>query len=511
MLEVKKQKETSVKLQDILIRLEELIVKGKHTECRKILASYNVRKIPRELAVRFGEFAFRINLPLQALKTLQHIIYPENTFAKPASDKEKLIYSTALFKLGAVREALEILDTINPSIEPEALFARSGAHFYNWDYAAGIPFLKEYINAKNIAPYRQLVGKLNLAAGYVSLSDWRAAQTLLEELQAQCAANSYNLLHGNCCELLAQVQLFQGHFEEAIVFLEKAKLSLKDQNGLYLLVVEKWLIFCRSRKFGPKDELENLTNLRSRAIELCNWNTVRECDLIEALVTEDEEILRKVIIGTPSELYRQRARKLFGSHLISKGQYLLHVGGAGGENEKPSVFDPYKQSRKGEALYEKPLLLSLFDALTQDFYQPSTLGFLFQKIYNTEKFNPLTSPSRVLRLLIRLNRWFIQNESPLRVDFKKSEFRIVSDKSIFITIQRGSNLSVREGKFHELKAHFSGRLFSASQVSTALKISETGSRRLLREAVKNGDVLKSGQGRATSYQLMTHKKRSRSA
>lgn len=82
-------------------QLEELVVRGDHEQCRKLLSPLPPKKIPREHAAKFGEYSYRVNLPLLSLKFLEPILFPENSFAVPASEKERLVYATALFKLGA--------------------------------------------------------------------------------------------------------------------------------------------------------------------------------------------------------------------------------------------------------------------------------------------------------------------------------------------------------------------------------------------------------------------------
>jgi hypothetical protein len=243
-------------------------------------------------------------------------------------------------------------------------------------------------------------------------------------------------------------------------------------------------------KNAHPDDLNHLKSLREKAFQLGHWNTVRECDLFAGLVTKDADLIRKVIMGTPYEPYRRRVRKLFDTNLIAKGQYdLLLTDGAPRSSETP-VFDPNKKGEAPEALYEKPLLLALYNAITEDFYQPANLGILFQKIYPEEKFNPYSSPARVLGLLKRLNEWFHENSYPIEVSFKKSEFRLVSSRPIVLVVQRGLQLTVTDGKIGELKNRFQSKTFSTAEVCEVLGISKTSANRLLAAALKEGKLIK---------------------
>lgn len=510
---------------ELCSHLETLVVNGQHEQCRGKLNELNPKKFPRSIAVSIAEFAMRVNMPLYTLKVLQHIVYPESTLLTAPTSKEKVIYSTALIGLGALREAIEILDSIDPESEPESLLHRAGANLCDWDYAEAVPHLKKFIQFPGVAPYKRLVGKVNLAAAMIGMSDWALAKEILDQVQIECEANSHRLLLGNCFELKAQIEIFQGNYVKGEEYLAMAALCLKEQGGIFYMYVQKWQIICECLKLSQIDEekarlhLQKLDSLKTQAFELRHWNTVRECDLFEALVLKNENLFKKVIMGTPSEYYRQRARKLYGLNLYSLGQFQLLLGENKGVLEKSNnviqaelkVFDPYKKERKGKALHEKPMLLNLYEGLMQDFYQPFSLGTLFQKIYPQEKFNPFTSPARVLQLLRRLNSWFIENECPLRVEFKKSEFRLTAVNEILVQVQRGEKLTSESGKLTALKEKFQDASFSVCQASEVLGLSEVSIRRLLSKAIKDGKVVKEQKRQGLMYKMTTRKSRKKVA
>lgn len=495
--------------------LDTLVLAGNHGECRKILNSSLPRKVPRIWASRFGEIAFRVHHPAYTLKILHRFIYPENSFDPASTDREKIVYSSALYTFGAIHEALDILKGVSSENEPEAWFHMAGAHFCAWNYAAGIPFFKKYIHSIQVTPYKRLVGKVNLAAASIFIGDWDQANELLVDVERECEIHSYRLLLGNCYELKAQVQFFNGHYNKALELLDQALPLLIDQGGFYSLYAEKWMIICRCFKTRDPAELIKLEALRTKALGLGHWNTVRECELFAAIVTKNEDLIRKVIMGTPSELYRQRVRKLYGTKIIARGQYQLFLG-APENGEKDSdpcslVFDPFKKQGKAEALYEKPLLFSLYNALTEDFYQPCNIGILFKTIYPGEKFNPYSSPARVLQLLRRLNKWFSENDCPLHVIFKKSEFRLATRKNILLTVQRGVLLTSSDGNIRELKNYFNERMFSSREACQVLEISKTSMNRLLGEALADGKLVKEKSGRGRPYYFPTMKQKKKVA
>ncbi len=482
--------------------LEKLVIDGHHDDFRQLLDDIPLREVTRDRAPSLARLALRTHHSIYALKCLYRFIVPENTFEKPATDKEKMIYAYALLNLGALDEAFEILETVDAQAEPEVLFYKSLGYFKQWNYAKSIPVLKEFIGAKNITPYRRLVGEVNLAAAYICEFEWVSARPLIDKIKESCLAGDYILLLGNSYELEAQFYFFQGQYQEALCCLEKAAELLQNQSGIYLFLVEKWICLCRCFQAPTNENLEHLEVLRSQSIQSNFWDTNREFDLFESILKKDEALVRKIIMGTPSEHYRQRARQLFGKVIKPQGQFELLLGG----DQSDLSFDPFKSNKNGEALSHKPHLLAMFEALTLDFYKPSYLGSLFKYIYPDEKFNPSTSPQRLMKLMTRLDRWFEENAWPLRVQFKKSEFALRADAPVRVVIQRGKKVSSSDAKWLELKEIFKGRGFSVTQITQELKVSKSSAQRMIREALAQSRIISVGGGRSTTYRFSFQKK-----
>ncbi len=496
---------------DLYKEVDDLVVRGEHGIVKSKLDKINPRSIPRSHAFLLAEIAWRASYPLFALKLLHPIVYPQNAFVKLATDKEKINYASALINLGAVDEALEIFDNINFEVEPEALLRRSFALFKKWEYKEAIPLLNKYIQHPQITPYKRVIGKVNLAAALVDQCDWIKSQELLSEIKTECLKNSYLLLLGNCLELQAQVQIYQLRFAQAIVILKEAQKYLIDQKGSFSLFVEKWLAICQCFEKNDGESLKDLRLLKKKAFELSNWESVRDCELFEGLATENQELVKKVLLGTPHESYRQRVRRLYGKNIVSRGNYNLILG-ENGLAQPAKVFSPYESVHGCEPLYKKPLLLSLFVALTTDFYKPSHVGLLFQRIYPEEKFNPFSSPKRVLMLIRRLNKWFSINENSLRVQFKKSEFCLISnaEQPVCVLIHRSKKLSKSNGQLEQLKELFVGRTFSIKQVSSKMGLSITTAKSLVLKELASGQLQKVTTSRPIHYKLV-HKSIRKSA
>ncbi|MBK7961564.1 MAG: hypothetical protein IPK04_10435 [Bdellovibrionales bacterium] len=159
-------------------------------------------------------------------------------------------------------------------------------------------------------------------------------------------------------ELQAQVKIFQFHFSQAIPILNQVQEYLKNQNGSYSLFVEKWLAICFCFQNKNSDSLQSLKLIKKKSAELGNWESARECDLFEAIATDNQDLAKKVLLGTPHESYRQRIRRLYGKNIVSRGNFYLNLDGNGGPNPTKR-FNPYESYNQSEALFKKPLLLSL--------------------------------------------------------------------------------------------------------------------------------------------------------
>lgn len=491
--------------ESLLSDFEKLVVAGEHERCRLQLDSLSQREISRELAPRFAQLANRVHHPVFAMKLLYQFVFPDNSFARPASVQEKSVYAYSLLNLGASKEALDLLESIDATFDPEVFLQRAFAHFKNWDYLKSLPSLDAFIASENLSPYRKLVGQVNLAAAYISLGRWSAADQLLQFIEQQCIAGDFYLLLGNCYELQAQAHFFQKKYHLALSCLEKGIEILKNQKGLYLIFVEKWMIICRCFLEPTENHLDQLRLTREKAYQENYWETARECDLFEGILTHDETLIRKVLMGTPSDHYCQRARELFGPKAFRRsGEYSLLLQGAR-QGLVTRSFNPYNAGSKGERLSEKKYLLALFEALTLDFYKPSYLGSLFKIIYPDEKFNPNTSPQRVLQLLKRLNQWFKNHNWPIYVQFKKSEFALKAHESISITIYRGRRVTHLSQTTADVRKIFRGRTFTAAQFSRAMGFSKSSGYQMMQKLLAQGKVISVGKGRGTSYQFTQSK------
>lgn len=492
----------------LLTTLERLVVASDHGLVKKALSEINFRQVPRVHTVSLAEISWRISEPLLALKVLNRVLFPKNELSTQATTREKFVYATALSYLGASREAFSILESIDTKKEPEVLLRKALALFSEWRYADAIPLLHDFHQRTDVAPYRSLIGKVNLAAALIVEKHFDEASLLLTEIQSLCEIGGYALLSGNAFEMQAQIAFFKGDYARALANLENSKSRLKNQGGQFALFAEKWTVLSYAFRDRTPAGLLELRKFKQKAFALRQWETVRECDLFESALQQDIHLAKTLVLGTPFESYRRRIRNFVGKKMLANGRGELHLG-TEFQDRQTFIFDPYSVQQGGASLHTQRRLLALYDALTNDFYKPSHVGLLFERIYSDEKFNPFSSPKRVLSLIHRLNSWFRTQQVPLRVQLKKSEFRLQSDgdQHVIAKVQRGQRLSKEAGGVSLLRDHFKQRTFSSQKVAVALNISKTSAQNLIAHGLRQQVIIQLGNGRSTRY-AWNSKKRS---
>src|SRR5205823_3880405 len=109
---------------------------------------------------------------------------------------------------------------------------------------------------------------------------------LLAGLVERTREGEHWLLHGNALELAAQSAFDEARFDEARRLVGEAETVLGAHGGLDAFYVEKWkamldyVVAPRRRGHGGP-----LDAVRRKARELHHWETIRDCDRLQALHT----------------------------------------------------------------------------------------------------------------------------------------------------------------------------------------------------------------------------------
>src|SRR5262249_52584108 len=121
--------------------IDSCIKEGKSAEAwRRISSAMNSRP-PREYRVKLAVLARRAGKPNLALRILAPIVRPERKLLFVPTDLEKAEYAATLSRIGAVDEALSLLNSLDGTKLPEVSAYKSLALVSHWRYAETIPLL----------------------------------------------------------------------------------------------------------------------------------------------------------------------------------------------------------------------------------------------------------------------------------------------------------------------------------------------------------------------------------
>jgi hypothetical protein len=251
----------------------------------------------------------------------------------------------------------------------------------------------------------------------------------------------------------------RGRWKDAERYLSEAEAALGESGGLDELFVQKWRAVAQILQ-NPR-EVNPLKKVRQRALQLKHWETVRDCDLFLCVARKDEALFRHLYFGTPWEEFRSRLVREFGAHPEVERS---HEWNLSDRATAPVLEVPFE--KKGMVLQK------LFAVLCSDFYRPIRLATIHAKLFPSDYFNPLSSPTRIHQAMKRLRQHFKNLGVPLEILESQGAYRLTSKRPLKLSLKVGSTVSDRVTHLlEELKAAFAGESFDVNGVARTLKIS----------------------------------------
>ncbi len=500
-----------------LEQLEALVRAGHFDRVRAQLKLARARRIARGEAVAYANLARRVGLGELSLRILNPIVRPEKggrrVSAIPATPVEKAEYAASLRNLGAIPEAAEILEGIDPEAFPGTLFQQALCRIQKWEYAAAVPLLEQYVAMLNAADYARQVARVNLLSALIHESALVEARRLMNALLGELKAEGNALLFRNTLELAARLEIASENWDEARKYLDwSGKNADASGSAVDALLVQKWRAVSESLRQGrPRPGLERV---RARAIAERHWETVRDCDYYLGRLASDPGRLHRVFFGTP-----------FSSFRLKVAQSL------GGLERLPENYDwPGLDSRSNSADGNFDLLLArgevrgssslelvpgqeihaLLIFLCRDFYRPAPLLSIFSRLFPEDYFNPDSSPNRVHHVVSRLRHWFVQGRIPVDLAPDPEGYRMEFRQPFVFRIPREPlDLRGRELELRRLRALLEPRPGSAASEGFTMReavdrteVSAATVKRLLKWAVDQGKLIREGRTHRTRYRFV---------
>ncbi len=440
--------------------------------------------------VDYAQIARRLGAPELIILWLSAVVRSEKILAVPATPNEKAIYGLALLRLGAFREAEQILSEVDPEDDPQVYFYRASLNINQWNYRKAIPDLKRYIKHPDVIAYSRLVGRLNLCAALATHKNFKQTERLFSQLMRKLRQQNLPLLIGNLLEIRSQWLIGQNCLDEALKDLAEAEELLKKADQRSLLYIDKWklIIKLRTAKDKTKDKnrvLSEMENLKARATQLKNWETIRDCDLHRAVIMNDQNLILRVYWGSQSPAYKKRAAELFGSMVFQKSFIWKSNPQSGGP-----IIDLVSAA-------PTRLLQKLFFILSRDLYQPLRITEIIDQLYPEEYYHPVASPARLHRLIARARQWLRKRNYPVAV----AAFRNAYQLTFIFDCQLKLSETLEDFERLELPVVTRNEFFKANEWAKELNISSRTARLHILKLVKEGKIEAVGHGPRTKYRI----------
>lgn len=481
------------------VALDAQIRAGKLDTAREGLERLCAGKLPRESLRPAAALAWRAGAPQLGVKLLNPIVRSDRRHPVEATAQEKAEYAHCLTRIGAVDEAIGILDTLDAKAAPKVSFFLASAHMKRWDYEAALPLLRRYVEGP-LPAYDRLVGRVNLAAVLVYLRRYRPASAQLRELVYETGVRKHGLLHANCLELAAYNGIMHGKYERARSFLLRAEALFERPDNHEAFFLRKWKAILSLRESGgsPAAAAE-VEAVRREATARRHFETVRDCDRFLALVTGDEARFRHVYFGTPFESFRRDLQRDFRPAVQVPETYRWELG----SGKKPAEIDVAAgRGPSGEWLKTGNAVHRLLLLFASDFYQPFRVPALFSRLFPNEYFDPASSPPRVHQTIKFLRQWLAAAGAHADVAVEDGFYRLVATGPCVLLLGAVPAAAPKEAIVVEkLRKHFSGREFSAKEAGDVLRTSARSALRVLQRAMEAGSVGRRGTRSAARYRF----------
>lgn len=483
---------------------EKALASGEAGQVKQQISSLNLSKVARAQAAHLAEIAHRLNLPNTVIRLLNPIIRNEKQALDPPSPKELAEYSLALNRIGASDEAVALMENLKDDSYEKVWLYRAFIYMTQWRYSKASTCLRKHLKSIDQSSYAAVIAKINLAAAKVFLEETDEASSLLNDVIGEARKKELKVLLGNAHELSSQVAIIKNDFSTAQDHLEKASVLLKSSHGLGSFFVEKWSQILKVKSNQVK--VHELSELREKALRIGHWETIRDCDYIQAKITEDQALVRHLYFGTPFKEYRKRLSNQFSFkpnwREVSNWSPQVTLDATISDSQYP-VLDVALGSYSDSSFQLSPssVLHQLLFIMSRDFYRPMPLGLVFSRLYPGEFYDPVTSNDRAFKSIQRLRKELSISDVPLRIQEESGSYRLAGS-SIFLKVGLKESLpSKEELELHHIYSHFENRPFKLKEAAQKVGLSEGKLRSIFSHPGNKRRVKRMGSGPGTRYKL----------
>ena len=481
---------------DLLVdECEKHVRDGQTSRAAHVLRLLTIKSIPRIHRLKIANLCRRVMLIRRGLMVLAPIVLDRESkfISKGATPAEIAEYAALLLRVGAVNEAIGILENLNREKTPEANLYLAFCRFALWENGLAADSLRTYLQF-GLTPYMSLVGKVNLAAALVDEKGSREeCLALLAENIEYAKREGFQRLLGNCYELRAQLFLSERKFAPARSDIDASYALFASDKSLGNHYARKWDAILQGMKSKNPEPIDRF---RKEAQKIGHYESVREADLYRLKVEFDLRRFSYLYMGTPFLAYRKRIEKELGQNFSQKSYRF------GYRNSKCIELEDF--SVDGKAML-KPAKNThrLVEILLRDFYKPMSLGELFSAVFPQERFDVYHSTDRLHKIIRRARRELKDTGLPITVEEVEQRYRIELIGPIAIEIP----LAERKINFNNAhlqvlqKNMMAEKEFSALEGREVLGFSKASFNRFINAILLEGLAVRLYTGPATRYRL----------
>jgi hypothetical protein len=358
-----------------------------------------------------------------------------------------------------------------------------------------------------LSEFQIALAKLNLASSHEFEGHTAKARALTEELLPLAGGRQWRLIERDALLLAGELGMRRADWGDARRRFREA-LAVSEGAGLDPILAEKWLAILDIHEFpGDAASFTRLETLKAKAIGLHKWEVSRDCDFHSACVRRDGEILNRLYYGTYFGSFRRRLIRDTREFWTPPNHYLWRPAPGSGGTVVDVSMGEFRQGGRSEKL-ENDMRLRLFQILTLDLYRPFKIGGLFLELYPDKHFDVINSSQTVANVIQRLRGLFRERGWGMDVECVDRLYRLsVRGDFTFILsdsrVQNLDSLAPYRERLALLKRHWPYQVFSAKQAARTLAIPLAESRKLLRRASQERDVLALGRTSSRLYRFDT--------
>ncbi len=411
-------------------------------------------------------------------------------------------YASCLAGAGNYIEAQNLFSKLPDDVLSDHVLSYSDSLFRLWESQKANEVLERFA-PKSLETYADLVYGLNLAASHIVCDKYSQAEELLTEIKKKAHKENHNMIYGNSLELFGQIHFSKNRIEKANQLFKESERLLRSSNNLSWLFSLKWATFSTIELGGMSHQemSDRIDEVRKVARQFLNWETLRECDLYEAVCTDNQCLFNRVYFATPHRTFREKALR----KSQSRFQLNSSVQIGPGNQKRTQCLDLNLIEFHPFDLEMSKIQKILLKTVTKDLYSPIPIYQLFYDLFPGEFFNPLTSKDKTYKQISKLRSILELHPSQLRLDNLRNygyRFRSKEPLTLIYPLKEESNEALTD-KIFVVKAqtHFGSRPFSRKEFSQLNDMTDRSASRILKHLEESGDFEKVGQGRSTKYKV----------